>query len=93
VTSFPDSEHDDQVDSVSQALEWLTTRSARPAVVAALRRQASPPPPGFVRMKARPGVNSWVAPYQPRRMVASDGTLDVEEQWVGGLLRAGWEKV
>ena len=93
LTSFPDTEHDDQVDSVSQFLEWIkqSARSSNPAILAALCRQTAAPT-GTVRLIAPPGVNAWQAPYRSMRTVDNDGTLEIEECFAVSLLRAGWKR-
>jgi predicted phage terminase large subunit-like protein len=49
--AFPNGRHDDQVDSTSQALDWLTRRThpLHAAQQPRVRPQAWPRPPGYIR--------------------------------------------
>lgn len=39
LTSFPKAKHDDQVDSTSQALDWISTHLQEPAIITYYRRE------------------------------------------------------
>ena len=58
VTIFPNSRHDDQVDATAQALDWINTRSAPPAILEYYRLECQrvDGTPDLVRLSAPHGT-------------------------------------
>lgn len=96
LSTFPKSKHDDQVDSTSQALEWLKQRVAGWGVfeyyrLAAEERQMSAT--RMVTLKVTSGI-SCVGTITGRQvMVRADGTIEVSEEEAAPLYGVGFLKL
>jgi predicted phage terminase large subunit-like protein len=101
MTAFPRGQHDDQVDSTAQMLDWFK-RGSLPSSGAGifeltrqraeeLRRAHMPGPP--VRLRAPRGVSCVQLLSGIRRNVAADGSVEISETDAEPLLRAGWVRV
>lgn len=95
LTSFPNGNHDDQVDSTTNALKWLSDLGETPGLGLLRYYQTlsatdgEPEKPRLVRMKLPPSRTYQfpVAPWQIN--VGEDGIVEVSEEVEEWLRRAG----
>jgi predicted phage terminase large subunit-like protein len=97
LSSFPKSKYDDQVDSTSQALEWLKQRMPGwgnlkyyADLVEDMRAGASQ---YMVTLKVPCGISRVVTFTGREVMVRADGTIEVSEEDARWLYGAGFENV
>ena len=95
--AFPRGKHDDQVDSTTQALEWIRTAGAEPALITYYRqefeRQRSYSEDRTVRLKAPSSVSTLILIDGTSVSVPPDGTILVTPENALPLRLAGWEEV
>ena len=93
---FPKGRHDDQVDALSQGLQYVRERIHDPNLIAfakeELAKMRPAPAGGRVRMLAPPGVSHRIRIDGQTELIA-DGHSDVLPTEVYGLTRAGWKRV
>lgn len=97
LSTFPKSKYDDQVDSTSQALEWLKQRIPGAGIFEYYRELAEEAsgtaPQRMVTLKVPLGV-SHVATLTGRQvMVRADGTIEVSEEDAGPLMAGGFVRL
>jgi predicted phage terminase large subunit-like protein len=95
VTIYPAGRHDDQVDSTSQALCWMTKRPASWGIFEYYRQQFETASdlivPEMVKLKAPLGI-SHVQVMSGRQFGVIDGYVSVPKDDVAPLLGAGFER-
>ncbi len=97
LSTFPKSKYDDQVDSTSQALEWLKQRMPGAGILEYYRGLAEEASRStlqrMVTLKAPAGI-SHVSTLSGRQvMVRADGTIEVSEEDAGPLTGGGFIKI
>lgn len=98
LTMFPNSKHDDQVDSTSQFLDWFTVpRMKGWGIYEATRRQAlalQAREESWVRLKAPPGLFGSVQTLTGRHAnLDDDRTVVVCEEDAEHLSGQGWTRI
>jgi hypothetical protein len=96
LSTFPKSKYDDQVDSTSQALEWLKRRVPGWGILQyyadLVEETQNQRPSRTVTLKAPVGI-SHVSTITGRQvMVRPDGTIDVSEEEAASLRGAGFQE-
>jgi predicted phage terminase large subunit-like protein len=91
---FPNGRHDDQVDALSQALDWRRTDGREPGVTGYYRMLFEEESRKW-RLQALPGAPSHVEPCgKPTIMVPPDGIIEVDRFDAIALLRTGkWRRL
>ena len=104
LTSFPNSNFDDQVDSTSQALEWMSNEGREPSIITYQRSRSSgdeKPKPTYIRVKGPKEINlvqvntfSYEQGISNRNVyILADGTFEVTEEEAKSLLASGFQRV
>jgi predicted phage terminase large subunit-like protein len=96
LTTFPNGKYDDQADSTSQALAWISESSSEPPLLQIYREQVESRQGqhrGTVRLKAPRNI-SQVRTFSGRLIaVGEDGTIEVSESDARPLLGDGYVRV
>jgi len=97
LTVFPNSRHDDQVDSTSQALAWTKQRPSYWGLLEYYREEAEKakgiPAPTMVRLKAPTGGPTHVYTKDGNSHMVQDGHVTVPEDNLPSLTVAGFVQV
>ncbi|MDP9421357.1 MAG: phage terminase large subunit [Pseudomonadota bacterium] len=95
--AFPRGRHDDQVDSTTQALEWIRTEGQEPGLIGFYRqefeRQRAYAEDRTVRMKAPASVSTVILLDGTTISVPPDGMILVTPESARPLRLAGWAEV
>jgi predicted phage terminase large subunit-like protein len=93
LTVFPNGRHDDQVDATAQALDWISSKSAGPAIIEFYRQQCEQAfggaPTALVRLRA-PSGTSTVYGLSSQQYNVQGGSVEVEAGDAGPLIAAGF---
>lgn len=94
---FPALRHDDQVDSTSQALEWIRDQG-NPGGIFEYYRQKSEEVVArrehcTVRLRAPAGISHYIRRNGERLLITGDRTILLPEDEVGFALRAGFVRL
>jgi hypothetical protein len=92
LTVFPNGRYDDQVDSTAQALAWTKIRPSGWAWLEIARQANRTARERLVLLKAPVGA-SHVSGYKGRQYIVREGMVEVDEDDVTPLLRAGFVRV
>jgi hypothetical protein len=91
--AFPNDRHDDQVDSVSQALKWIARVPPEPAITTYYRMLARPQPSPEVSFMVPEGINLLLTQSKGPINVGPDRLVTVSGVDVLAYRRAGWKEV
>jgi predicted phage terminase large subunit-like protein len=96
LTTFPFGKYDDQVDSTSQALDWIKQSGLEPYFLQYMKQQVdalTKSQTTIVRLR-RPREETHVITMEGRLIaVEPDGTIELTEEDAGPLHQAGWTRI
>jgi hypothetical protein len=94
--TFPNSKHDDQVDSTSQALAWMKHRVAGWGLLEYTRLEAAKLRPGggaVFRLLAPVGISNVVTITGREILIPADRVIEGSWEEMGPLIAAGFIKL
>jgi hypothetical protein len=95
--AFPRGKHDDQVDSTTQALEWIRTEGLEPGLIGFYRqeveRQRAFTENRTVQMKGPASVSTVILMDGTIMSIPPDGMILVTPENARPLRRAGWAEI
>lgn len=94
LTTFPKGKYDDQVDSTSQALEWLKQRVPGAGILEYYRLLSEQTTQGIssplTRLKAPPGISHVYTTEGRSLLISNDGIVEITEDEAKPLFAAGF---
>ena len=96
LTTFPNGKYDDQVDSTSQALGWISESGREPPLLQYYREQAEKlqdKRPTMIQLKVPRDVSHTYLSSGRQVPTGSDGIIEVSEEEAKPLFAAGYKRV
>lgn len=96
---FPKGRHDDQIDSMTQALEWMRDRQIPSSNFFLLieqdlaNRQSPASTGGWAKLRGAPLGVTHVQPNAGPTVMVRDGVIEVPDGAVSSLLKQGYVRI